>query len=272
MDQKILFLDLDGTLLNDSKEITPDNYDALRGVLARGHRVVITTGRPLKSSIRQAEKLGLTGPGCYLIAYNGAVVYDCSRREQVFCRALPRETVGEVFDEANRRGIHIQTYDTWDVLVEARNDNESVRRYCGRIGMDFRVIDDVHRDLTEDPVKALLIDFDHKEPLEEMERWLRTHMAGRVDVFFSCDQYLEVVPVGMNKGSAVVDMCRRLGVDLAQAVAVGDAENDISMIRAAGTGVAMANGIPEVKAAADYVTRRDNNHGAIAEVIERFLT
>ncbi len=271
MDGKILFLDLDGTLLNDRKEITPVNAAALEGALARGHRVVITTGRPLKSAIQQAEKLGLTGEGCYLIAYNGAVVYDTCRREQIFCRALPRETVAEVFDEANRRGIHVQTYDTWDVLVEARNDNESVRRYCGRIGMDFRVIGDVHRDLTEDPVKALLIDFDHKEPLEEIYDWLRARMAGRVDVFFSCEQYLEVVPVGMNKGTAVADMCRRLGVDIAASVAVGDAENDISMIEASGTGVAMANGIPEIKAAADYVTARDNNHDAIAEVIERFL-
>lgn len=272
MGQKILFLDLDGTLLNDRKEITAGNRRAIEQALARGHRAVITTGRPLKSAILQAEKLGMTGRGCYLIAFNGAIVYDCYRKEQLCHQALPVETVCRVFDEANRRGVHIQTYDERDVLVESRNDNDSVRRYCSLINMDFRVIGDVRQDLVQEPVKCLIIDYHDQRPVKAMQEWLLTHMKGEADCFFSCDQYLEVVPVGMSKGAALVSMCRTLGVSLVDAVAVGDAANDLSMIRAAGTGVAMANGTDEVKAAADYVTSRDNNHDGIAEVIERFLS
>ena len=75
MKQKILFLDLDGTLLNDRKEITAGNRRAIREALDRGHRIVITSGRPLKSSLARE--------GCYVIAYNGGAVYDCSRGETI---------------------------------------------------------------------------------------------------------------------------------------------------------------------------------------------
>ncbi|MGM9537754.1 MAG: Cof-type HAD-IIB family hydrolase [Candidatus Onthomonas sp.] len=271
MEGKMLFLDLDGTLLNDRKEITPGNRLAINEALARGHRVVITTGRPLKSAILQAEKLGMTGKGCYLIAFNGGILYDCFRREQLCHQALSIETACRVVAEANRRGLHVQTYDDRDVLVEPRCDNESVRRYCSLINMDFRVIRDVRQDLVQDPAKCLIIDYQNQKPLLEIQEWLQTNMAGQADCFFSCDQYLEVVPVGTGKGAAVVDLCQLLNVPIRNAVAVGDAANDLTMIQAAGTGVAMANGTDEVKAVADYVTQRDNNHDGIAEVIARCL-
>lgn len=271
MKKRMLFLDLDGTLLNDTKQITEGNRTALDGALERGHDVVITTGRPLKSALDQAHELGMDRPGCYLIAYNGAVIYDWAQKKQIFNRALPYEAVYRVFDKANAMGLHIQTYDTWNVLVEGRCDDAAVRRYCGLIHMDFRVISDVRRDLTEEPVKCLIIDYDRQTELLKMQDWIRTSMEQEVDCFFSCDQYLEVVPKGMSKGEAVKMLCAVLGVEIENAVAVGDAANDLSMIEAAGIGVAMANGTDQVKAAADYVTTHDNNHDGIAEVVERFL-
>ena len=272
MKKRMLFLDLDGTLLNDAKQITEANRAALDGALERGHDVVITTGRPLKSALDQAHELGLDRPGCYLIAYNGAVIYDWAQKAQIFIRALNYKAVYRVFDKANAAGLHIQTYDTWNVLVERRCDDAAVRRYCGLIHMDFRVIEDVRRDLTEEPVKCLIIDYDRQTELLKIQDWIHIHMAKEVDCFFSCDQYLEVVPKGMSKGEAVKMLCATLGVEIENAVAVGDAANDLSMIEAAGIGVAMANGTDQVKAAADYITTRDNNHDGIAEVVERFFS
>ena len=271
MKKRILFMDLDGTLLDDAKQITDGNRIALDGALERGHDVVITTGRPLSSALTQAHNLGLDRPGCYLIAYNGAVIYDWAKNAQIFKRALTYEAVYRVFDKANAMGLHIQTYDTWKVLVERRCDDEAVRRYCGKILMEFQVIGDVRTDLTEEPVKCLVIDYDQMAGLLEIQDWIRANMAQEVDCFFSCDQYLEVVPKGMSKGEAVKMLCATLGVETGNAVAVGDAANDLSMIEAAGIGVAMANATDQVKAIADYVTTRDNNHDGIAEVVERFL-
>lgn len=271
MEKRMLFMDLDGTLLNDAKQITEGNRQALELALARGHGVIITTGRPLKSAMDQAHKLGMDRPGCYLIAYNGAVVYDWTTQTQVFSRSLPLTTVQRVFDMVNARGEHIQTYDTWEVLVEPRCDDAAVRRYCQLIGMDFKVIGDVHRDLKEEPVKCLVINYDVKDGLLEIQDWIRANMAEDVDCFFSCDQYLEVVPRGMSKGEAVKMLCAQMDIPISEAVAVGDAANDLSMIEMAGIGVAMANGTQEVKAVADYITTLDNNHDGIAEVVERFF-
>ena len=272
MEKRMLFLDLDGTLLDDRKQITPGNRKALEEALQRGHGVIITTGRPLKSAMAQARKLGLDKPGCLLIAYNGAVIYDWEKQEQIFARTLEIPTVLEVFDYVNRLGVHIQTYDTWDVLVEKRCDDAAVRRYCDMIIMNHRVMNDVHTDLTEEPVKCLVIDYDDRTGPLAVEKWLKEEMAEKVDCFFSCDAYLEVVPKGMSKGEAVKMLCQMMDIPIENAVAVGDAANDLSMIEMAGIGVAMANGTAEVKAVAQYITQRDNNHDGIAEVVEKFFS
>ena len=102
MSKKLLFLDLDGTLLNDQKQITPGNRLALQQALERGHGVIITTGRPLKSAMDQARKLELDKPGCYLIAYNGAMIYDWEKEQQLFARTLDIPTVLDIFDYVNQ--------------------------------------------------------------------------------------------------------------------------------------------------------------------------
>ena len=156
MKKRLLFMDLDGTLLNDDKQITDGNRAALNRLLERGHGAIITTGRPLKSAMDQAHKLGMDRPGCYLIAYNGAVIYDWTQKKQIFARSLPYSAVFRVFDLVNAQNEHIQTYDSTNVLVEQRCDDAAVRRYCQMTGMQFRVIRDVHTDLTQAPVLRAL--------------------------------------------------------------------------------------------------------------------
>lgn len=271
MEPKILFLDLDGTLLNDQKEVTQGNRLAIERALELGHKIVIASGRPLKSALVQAGRLDLTRQDCYVIAYNGGIVYDCFQQKEIYRKTLELEDVYTVFDEANRRGVHIQTYENEAVVVERRNDTETVRKYCEPTQMDYRVIRDIRQELREPPVKTLVIDFEDHAPLEDMKRWINEHMHGKMDCFFSSRYLLEIVPAGMNKGRAVTDLCRKLRIPIENAVAAGDEANDISMLRAAGIGAAMENAVPEVKAAADYVTQRDNNHDGIAEIIERFI-
>lgn len=266
-----MFLDLDGTLLNDRKEITAGNRGAIDEALRHGHRVVVASGRPLKSSLAQARKLGLAGDGCYVIAYNGAVIYDCSAGEPVFRRTLEMDDLYRVFDEARKRNCYVQTYDREDVVFEEGGNAVNAQRYCEMVGLDYRTIRDVRLDVKEAPVKALLIDYENPALLAEMSRWIREHLAGRVDCFPSSRFFLEVVAAGMNKGAAVTALCGLLGVPVENSVAAGDQANDIAMLRAAGVGAAMANGTPEVRAAADYVTRMDNNHDGIEEVIRKFL-
>ena len=92
-----------------------------------------------------------------------------------------------------------------------------------------------------------------------------------MDMYFSSREYLEIVPKGVNKGAGMIKFCELMGIPLSCTIAAGDENNDISMIRAAEVGCAVANGLDQVKAEADYVTSRDNNQGAVAEIIERFV-
>lgn len=271
MERKMLFLDLDGTLLNDEKKITEGNRQALDRALRNGHSVIITTGRPLKSAMVQARNLGLDKPGCFLIAYNGALVYDWEKQAQVFARTLDMDAVLEIFEMANSRGFHLQTYDTWDVLVEPRCDDDIIRRYCAFTGMEYRVIGDIRTDLKEAPMKILIIEEEDFAGSKKLQDDIMAALSHKVNTAFSCPTYLEAVPAGLNKGEAVKMLCRMMEVPIENAVAAGDAANDLSMIEMAGVGVAMANGTDEVKAAADYITKNDNNHDGIAEIIERFF-
>lgn len=269
MSRKALFLDLDGTLLNDRKEITSGNRAAIRAAIAAGHSIVIATGRPLASALTQAERLGLTGPGCYLITFNGAVLYDPWAKKPLRSTTVDPDIVFRLFDEANRRGIHIQTYDTMQVLVEPRNDDPMIRRYCGEILMDHRVIPDV-RTVTAPPAKVLLIS-EERGPLDSFREWIKETFPGVLDSFFSSSRYLEIVRHGLNKGTALTELAETLGIPRENTYAAGDEGNDIEMLAAAGTGIAMINGTAEVKAAADTVTKHDNNHDAIQEIIETYI-
>lgn len=267
---RALFLDLDGTLLNDAKEITPGNRLAIEQALAAGHKVIIATGRPLLSAVQQAEKLGLTHPGCYVIAFNGGMVCDMGDLSLLCKQLVPRDLMRKVMEEAIRRGIHVQTYGEKDVLVLPPCDDESIRRYCSIIHTTFRVIDSLD-EVEQDPAKVLIIDYQDPRPLAEFQQWLHTWADEVLDSFFSCDYYVEIVPKGVNKGTALLSLAETLGIPVENTVCAGDSANDLAMLEAAHVGCAMANATEEVKAASNYVTRRDNNHDGIQEIIERFL-
>lgn len=270
MGAKILFLDLDGTLLNDAKEVTPENRAALERAQAAGCRVTISTGRALPGAMGLVRQLGLIREGCYVSASNGGVFYDCGANKIFARRPLAMELLEELFAYARGRGLHIQTYDRDGVVVVPPFDEPFVREYC-RInnGMPWRAVDSLGS-LDEVPVKALMMGPEDRVALEEARAWMAEHMAGRVECFFSHPVMLDIMPAGVNKGYSVRALCRLLDIPVELSVAAGDEANDIPMLEAAGVGAAMANAMPEVKAAADYVTVRDNNHSGVAEIVEKF--
>lgn len=270
MTPKALFLDLDGTLLNDQREITPGNKTAIDRALAADHKVIIATGRPLISALAQAEELGLTEPGCYVIAFNGGMIYDMGTGSVVYSKSIDKSIVAQVFAEAKRRKIHLQTYDERLVLVEEYYDQDCVDRYCKKIGMEYQQIPSISN-LKLDPCKMLAINYEDQEPLREFINWIHEHVGAHLVAFFSCKEFIEIIPQGLGKGNAIQRLAAILGIPMEDTIAAGDQENDLSMIRDAGLGCAMANAVPAVKAAADYITEHDNNHDGIKEIIEKFM-
>lgn len=268
---KILFLDLDGTLLNDEREISAGNRAALQKALDAGHRVVITTGRPLASAKIQNERLGLTGEGCYIIAYNGGMIYDCGAQKAIYENYLPADVAVRAVRICNSIDIHAQTYDDTHILVEPNHHPDAVEKYSHFAGLPYRQVDSFEDTIGSGVPKVLVISYGDRPKLELAGKMLRQALAGEADCFFSSKSFMEVVTPGLNKGTAITRLCSLLGIPVADSIACGDQENDLVMIKTAGIGVAMANGIDVVKEAADYVTHNDNNHDGIAEVVEKFL-
>lgn len=270
MNRKALFLDMDGTTLDDRNQMSRENILSLEKAIERGHEVVITTGRPMASARLLLEKHGLDRIGCrYVIAFNGGMLLDAGTGEILFQQTISLPYMKELIFQARSQGVYIQTYAGERVLSE--KEDENLLHYVGKNGMAYELVADLAEAIREEPCKALAIDIHSSEPLEMYASRLADWAEGKVDMYLSCREYLEIVPSGICKGRALEAFCRMAGIPAENSVAAGDEQNDISMLKAAGIGCAVANAQPGVLEAADYVTERDNNHSAVAEIVERFI-
>lgn len=268
--KKILFTDLDGTLLNDRKEIPPDVMNAVNGLLKAGHIFTFCTGRPLASAKKLAVRYSLCRPGCYIIAYNGGILYSPSENEVLYKKTVPLSFVRRLFALARDAGLYIQTYGTDDAVLTCGRCPE-LDFYSRHTGLMFQTAPDMADRLAEDPPKVLLIHLSDRALLERFRDENTYWTDGVMESFFSCEQYLEYCPPGVSKGTALKALCSMLGIPEEDCVAAGDERNDIPMLRAAGIGAAPANAHPDAKAAASYVSALDNNKGAVAELIQNYF-
>ena len=273
---KILFTDLDGTLLDDNKDISAEDMSAVRKMIAAGHKFVMTTGRPLTSVKKLAGRYGFLEAGFYLVSFNGGLIYDCESQKAILTRYIPVEEVKAIMDAAHACGMHAHTYS--GDLVVSEYETEQLKTYCRLMQMDYVVVKDIREYygqfinvVVKPPIKVNIITpFDHSS-LESFRAEMRKITAGKLFDVVSKPEMLEFSHMKSNKGDAVRFMADFYRVPMADTIAVGDEENDCPMIEAAGIGVAMANASPVVRNVADYVTERDNNHSGIAEVIEKFV-
>lgn len=262
---KIFFTDLDGTLLTKEKTITPDTMSALKNWTAAGNLFAICTGRAIDSAKEVKSSLGLDFPGSYLIGYNGGEIYDCDNDKVISRITLTMEQASLVAQMAKKHGIHCQTYTDTHIISPA--DNEELRSYRRVIHTPYIISEDVVSALEKPPCKMLAIALDNKERLENFRKELQPLVEGQLNLIFSNDRYLEIFPASSGKGTAVKILCEHLNLPLANALAAGDEANDISMLQAAGLGIAMQNAKDAVKEAADIVTETDNDHDGLVPIL-----
>lgn len=278
LNTRILFADLDRTLLTTDKRITEKTRTKILEMLAGGHHFVLASGRPLNSvldvfrelNIQKGDIRGAEPGGIYVTAYNGAVLYDCMECSLIEQYAIPVSTAQAVFDMALEMGIHIQTYTDTHIVTCA--DDRELAFYTRAVKMEHKVAAKLDKELAHGPFKALAIELDDRSRLEALRGRIEASDIGQeVACAFSNQWFLEFFNKKAGKGNALTNLCRALGVHVKNSVAAGDEENDISMIEAAAVGVCMANGNPALKELADYVTQNDNDHDGIAEVIDKFI-
>lgn len=266
---KILFTDLDGTLLTGDKRISDTDLNSIRRMTEAGNQFVIASGRPLPSVLELAGKYDLIRPGLFVSCFNGSVIYDCYNQKTVQRITVPFEDVQYIFDEAIKEGLHVHTYSDNEVIAAA--DTEELKFYLGHIHMPGIISTDFRAHLDHEPSKIIVMSFESRDRLIRFEKEHEAYTKGRLNTTYSCDFMLEYSSLNGSKGNSLLAMCQFLGVPVSDSIAVGDEENDLSMIMAAGVGVVMANGNDSVKEYADYVTENDNDHNGITEVIEEFI-
>lgn len=260
---KILFTDLDGTLLNSRKQISSYTREVLDAWSQAGHKLVLCSGRDINSVKNVREYLGLEFPGMYLIGYNGGQIYDCEKNATIYKTALTIPQTAYIMKAAASFGIHAHTYTETNII--ASKDSDELHYYQRVIKTPVIFSQNIAEVLTEGPCKCLAIELKDSQKLESFRLSLLPWAAGEnISMIYSNPYYLEFFPASSGKGAAVKNLCELLGINPCFSVAAGDAQNDLSMIEAAGFGIAMSNGSEDVKMAATTITAYDNDHDGLA--------
>jgi len=263
MGYRLLVADIDGTLVTSTREITPRVLAAVRAAQRCGVRFCLATGRIWPSAEPYVRRLGADPPA---ILYNGGLVYDFSTGSVLRRVPLAVEQARAVLELL--RGIpQVQPHLYVGDRVYTGRSNAATEQYRRKDSLAVEEVGDLLAFLPPEPMKILIIGA-RSDLVEVMARLKALPIP--INAVFSEETYLEILPQGSSKGSALEFVARHLRVPLAAVVAVGDNLNDLEMIRLAGLGVAMGNGPAELKAQADYVTATNDDEG-LAEVIERFV-
>lgn len=264
---KMIVLDLDGTLTNSKKLITPHTHDTLIRAQRQGTRVVLASGRPTYGIMPLAEQLRLKEYGGYILAFNGGKIVDCTSGDTLFEQKLAPAVVPTLYHEAMAAGMQILTYQG-EGIAATRRDDEYVQHEAFINKMEVvEYADFLHQ--VQYPINKCLI-VGTPEPLHALELRLQKQMEGQIEVYRSADFFLECVPMGIDKAQSLARLTAALGISRNEIIACGDGYNDLSMIRYAGLGVAMDNAADDIKQQADYVTLSNEADG-VAAVVEKFI-
>lgn len=273
MKPKLILTDLDGTLLRDDKSLSPANRTALVRAAAQGAEVVVATGRFFGGIPQELLELPFLR---YFILMNGAKVYD-RREDRVLYRSeIPLAQAERVMDLLEPLDCTVDCYQN-DVGWMERRYFDHLDYYVtdpvsrAMVRSHRRPVDDLRAQVRAggDTVQKMQAYFPHLELRPQVMALLRREVPGVVQSV-SLPTNLELNAAGATKGAALAALCRALGVDPLDTAAFGDGTNDVSMLAAAGVGVAMANGAPETRQAADLVTVSNQEDG-VALVLDRWF-
>lgn len=269
---KMIGLDLDGTLLNEKKEISPYSRDVIKRALDAGVIVLVATGRPWMGI--PEELRGFPGMR-YALTSNGARIIDRDEnkvlKEQLLSVELAKKALEicgkyDTLQEVYFNGQGYAPNDKKEV-VERYHHNPNMWEYIRttRIWVDDIYDFTVKENKGLDKIQALFADMS-----ERMTAWDELSRVDGLALVGSLGYNIEINAAGVNKGTGLVELGKLLGIRREEIMACGDGDNDTEMLREAGFGVAMANGEEKVKNAADYITESNEEDG-VARAIEKFV-
>lgn len=270
---KMIVCDLDETLMNDDGSLSKENTAAIQAATAKGVYFVPNSGRSYTSFQNDLETMHLRNqPNQYSISYNGGLIVENKDNRPIAINAMPYDVAKGIFEvgaKNKKAATHVYTQDVLYIYNPTPDDS----KYLNNRGAEFKTMESADFEQFKDMniMKVIMA-----LPTMDERKQMRADVESQVDpeklaVTYSSDRYVEFNPAGIGKGSASVQLGKLLNIKPEEIIAAGDNSNDLPMLKAVGLPVSVANGIDSVKEVAKYVTTADNNHSALAEVINKFV-
>lgn len=273
---RLILLDIDGTLTNSHKQVSPKTKHALLTAQASGITLALCSGRPEQGLYQWAEELDMTRHGGLLVCHNGGKVINCQTGETLFDQPVSAADARAVLEHMKQFRVvpmvaHGEYMYVTDVFDHDLNLPEPVNimRYEAR-GNGYLMCE--VRDLAafvDFPLNKILT-FGQPEYLQAHWQAMAAPFAGRLNAMFTAPFYFEFTAKDVDKAAAIHSALEPLGYTPEETIAFGDAQNDISMLKYAGIGIAMGNAAAEVKEIADEITAGNDEDG-IALALYRHL-
>lgn len=267
MDYKLIALDIDGTLTNSKKELTPHTRYTLIEAQNKGKKIILASGRHPVGIKQLAQDLMLDRYGGYIMAFNGGKIINCETGETVVSKIFPIEYLSDIVSVLKDSNITINTYDDKKIIADNKvNDYTDIERDI--LKTDMVVVDDFVSAIRFDINKILLAG--EPDEIDKYQAIFSKRYDGLLDVFKSAPYFLEIMPFGVTKGSMLPLLLEKLNVKREELAAFGDHYNDMTMIGYAGFGVAMGNAVQDLKKIADYVCESNDMDG-VAKTFEKYI-
>lgn len=260
-------LDMDNTLLDSKKKISPRNTKVLRALHDHGIHVVLCTGRPINAIWPYIKQLGLTQPDDYTITFNGGLVVNNVSRKSIFHNGFSYDDLKEVFQFAHENNYPLDVLD-FDQVYEIMDMPRSI--YKGTL-KNIKFVDSKFNELPAgDHPYAKVVMAIEPDRLSQIIKHIPDTIKEHKHVVQSQPHILEYLPQGVDKSVGLQHLLAHFNSDFSNLMTFGDADNDLGMTKVAADGVVMANGLPEVKEVADHLTASNDDDG-VAVYLEKFF-
>lgn len=265
---KLVAIDLDGTLLDSKKDISPRNKATLMEAKTAGVKIVLCTGRPLKAIEVYLDELELRDNGDYSITFNGGLVQKNKSGEIMEKVLMPLEDIRELHELAVGLDVPLDVLSDGLVLQLPSSPNYTsiYSELNNLLTFEATQLDKLSADGVYNKV-VIALEADY---LDEQIKKIPSEFYDRYEVIKTRKNLLEFMPKGITKAYGLSLLAKDLGIKQEEIMTIGDEENDLPMIEYAGLGVAMENAVPEVKVAAQVITDTNDRDG-VAKVVETYV-
>lgn len=260
----MVLIDLDDTLLDSRHNITEKTANIINQLLKMGIKVVLATGRMYRSSLPYARKLNLSGE---IICYNGAYIRDLEKGTVIYHQPIDLALAEDVISETEKAGLYLNLYQDDELYVSERNEKSELYREIS--GIESKAVGRLSEFIKKAPTKMLVIEIE-REKLQKSLAYFQEKYSSVVEITQSKEFFIEFMARGVSKGNALKITAERHGLPLDEVIAIGDSYNDISMIKAAGIGIAVGNAPLAVKKEADIIAGNHDNEGVSTVLAEIF--